>query len=65
MCSCRSGPVLLLLFVERVPGWKMRITNAPLAPFKRATYPSDALTDRLTVLLNEMDTKSRLRVLQK
>lgn len=32
---------------------------------KRATYPSDALTDRLTVLLNEMDTKSRLSLSQK
>lgn len=31
---------------------------------KRATYPSDALTDRLTVLLNEMDTKSRLSAFQ-
>lgn len=32
---------------------------------KRATYPSDAPPDRLTILLNEMDTKSRLSASQK
>lgn len=67
LCSCRSAPVLLfcccLLSVYLGVRCALPMRHCHLS-FKRATYPSSALTDRLTVLLNEMDTKSRLRALQ-
>lgn len=60
-----STSFILVLFLTCLAGVRcaLPMRHCHLSS-KRATYPSDALTDRLTVLLNEMDTESRLSAFQ-